>query len=220
MKKNRKYLLAAIALMFVFAIGATIAYLTDTEETKNTFVLGNVDITLTEPTWTSTGAAKAAAGILPGAVIEKDPTIQNTGTTSAYVFVEIEEPCYGTTKLFTLKDASGNTGVNTGWSVVGTAGSCTGSGYSTVKTVYAWGSTSAMTELTVNSTTTTPLFTTVKYDEGNALTPAAIEAINTALGTGENDAQKPAEIVVKGYGIQKDNLGTTTPSAVWALFNH
>ena len=102
--KNRKTrtglrrMLLTLALVLVVAaasVGGTIAWLTDqTQEVKNTFTVGDVDITLTE-----TGTTKDASGndsktfhIIPGTNYEKDPTVTVEGGSEAcWVFVKVEE---------------------------------------------------------------------------------------------------------------------------------
>ena len=52
--KKRKTIIAAVVLLLVFVVGRAVAYFTDTESVTNTFTIGNVDITLTEPNWDDT----------------------------------------------------------------------------------------------------------------------------------------------------------------------
>ena len=52
--KRRKIIIASVVLLLVFVVGRTVAYFTDTESVTNTFTIGNVDITLTEPNWNDT----------------------------------------------------------------------------------------------------------------------------------------------------------------------
>lgn len=102
--KNRKTrtglrrMLLTLALVLVVAaasVGGTIAWLTDqTQEVKNTFTVGDVDITLTE-----TGTTKDASGndsktfhIIPGTNYEKDPTVTvEKGSEACWVFVKVNE---------------------------------------------------------------------------------------------------------------------------------
>ena len=192
--KRRKIIIAAVALLTLFLIGGTMAYFTDTESVTNTFTLGNVNITLTEPNW----VAANAEGLLPGAVVAKNPTINNVGASSAYVFLKVTEPCYATNKVFTYT-------VNSGWTTVGSAGVCSGTGTSTIETVYAYGGTN-MTELQA-SNSTNALFDNVTVN-GN-LDSTAVSALS----------QSAIQIVVDAYAIQKDNLASANPSSVWANFS-
>lgn len=85
-KKNLILTLTAVMLAFAIGVGGTIAYFTDTTESKvNEFTVGNVDITLTEPEW------KGDATLMPGVSFEKDPTITVTEKSmDAYVFLKVD----------------------------------------------------------------------------------------------------------------------------------
>ncbi|MDO5323968.1 MAG: TasA family protein, partial [Clostridia bacterium] len=50
-KKKVLVLAVSVCLVAILAIGGTLAYFTDTDAKTNTFTVGNVDITLTEPNW-------------------------------------------------------------------------------------------------------------------------------------------------------------------------
>lgn len=84
MKKRILIMSVAMALVCVFAVGMTIAYLTSTTETvTNTFTVGNVKITLDEAMVDEMGvpvenADRVTANtykLLPGHTYTKDPTI-------------------------------------------------------------------------------------------------------------------------------------------------
>ena len=51
MKKKILVLCVVLALAATTIIGGTLAYFTDTDNKTNTFTVGKVDITLTEPEW-------------------------------------------------------------------------------------------------------------------------------------------------------------------------
>ena len=89
MTNNRKKIagLLTIGLLLLVGIAGTFAYLTDKTAPKvNTFTVGKVGITLTEPKWDAATNHK----IIPGAVLEKDPTITVTANSeTAYVFAEL-----------------------------------------------------------------------------------------------------------------------------------
>lgn len=86
--KKKSILLAATAVMLVAAmsIGGMLAYFTDTDTKTNTFTVGNVDITLEEPSWN----AEEDHVLMPGTTFEKDPTVTNVGSESAYMFLTID----------------------------------------------------------------------------------------------------------------------------------
>lgn len=191
---KKKTIIAAIVLLLVLLVGGAIAYFTDTtEKMTNTFTIGKVDIELTEPTWTSTGKAKAES-IMPGDVIEKDPTVKvATDSEDAWVFIKIEVPCLNNDELFTyVPDGA--------WAELTEATdakACPSSGYGVATHVY--GHTAFMTK---NDTAT--LFSTVTFanitDGDYGL---LVEAGKTSL-----------DIPVTAYAIQKDNVAGAT-DAVW-----
>lgn len=89
MKKKIVTLALVAALVAVAVVGATLAYFTDTTDPKtNTFTVGNVDITLTEPAWTSSGALDAPE-VYAGEVLAKDPTVTNSGKNPCFVRVQV-----------------------------------------------------------------------------------------------------------------------------------
>ena len=90
MKKNKKLFVLVALFLAVFAVGGTLAYLTDTTQTEtNTFTFGKVDIELTEPNYDAT----VAADIVPGQEVTKDPTIKVTSDSkNAFVFAKVTIP--------------------------------------------------------------------------------------------------------------------------------
>jgi predicted ribosomally synthesized peptide with SipW-like signal peptide len=93
MKKLSRKSLVAIALVVAIgaslAIGGTLAYFTDTTDAKtNTFTVGGVDITLTEPKWDADDSDKI---LTPGTSYDKDPTIKvEEGSQDAYIYFGID----------------------------------------------------------------------------------------------------------------------------------
>lgn len=89
---SMKKKIATGALLVAFGAtavtGATLAYFTDTEKATNTFTVGNVDITLTEPNWVGTGS-KDAPEVYPGEVLDKDPTVECTSANPCFVRVSV-----------------------------------------------------------------------------------------------------------------------------------
>ena len=96
MTKTKIITLALVAVIAVMAIaGASIAYFTDTKTASNTITMGNVRIVLDEAPVDAEGKATGgdrvtanAYGIgaaYPGAVLDKDPTVHNTGSNPAYI---------------------------------------------------------------------------------------------------------------------------------------
>lgn len=96
MTKKKIVTLALVVAIAVMAIaGASLAYFTDTKTATNTFTMGNVKIALDEAPVDEAGHAvdgdrvtKNEYGIdaaYPGATLDKDPTVHNTGKNPAYI---------------------------------------------------------------------------------------------------------------------------------------
>lgn len=92
MKKKITAIALVVCLVAVAIVGGSLAYFTDEEEATNTFEVGNVDITLTEPNWDAALKEDAkAATLIPGRVIAKDPTITVEATSQrAYTFMKVQ----------------------------------------------------------------------------------------------------------------------------------
>lgn len=98
---KRKILSLAMALSIVaiMAVGATLAYFTDTDSADNVFTVGNVDITLHEvfpsesnqPVVMVPSVGSAQNDTLKNG-ITKEVTVSNDGTEEAYVRVHIAIP--------------------------------------------------------------------------------------------------------------------------------
>lgn len=87
-KKKIVSIALAAALAATAIVGSSLAYFTDTEEKTNTFTVGNVDITLTEPNWDADINNK---DLIPGKTIPKDPTITVAeGSETAYTFMKVQ----------------------------------------------------------------------------------------------------------------------------------
>lgn len=88
MKKRWVKAAAAVGIMGILAVGGTVAYLTDYDNTVNEFTVGKVDIELNEPSWKPDENTK----IEPTQVITKDPQVKNTGVNDAFVYLEVSIP--------------------------------------------------------------------------------------------------------------------------------
>lgn len=95
MKSMKKKIaaLVAIAMIFGCAVGGTLAWLmADTNTVTNTFTTSDVDITLTETKGTLTSEDNRSYQMVPGNVIEKDPTVTvEANSEDCWLFVEISE---------------------------------------------------------------------------------------------------------------------------------
>lgn len=70
--KKLKTLIGSLALVGAIAVGATLAYFTDSQEAVNTITMGHVDIDLEEPNFPDD---KEIDDVTPNQEITKDPTI-------------------------------------------------------------------------------------------------------------------------------------------------
>lgn len=83
MKKKTLALVLALTLLVAGVVGGTLAWLTDqTDEVKNTFTVGDINIGLTETT--------ADYKMVPGNTIAKDPTVTVKANSEAcWLFVQV-----------------------------------------------------------------------------------------------------------------------------------
>lgn len=104
---NKKKVLttgAACGLIAVMAIGGTMAYLTDSEQTSNTFTVGKVKIDLEETRWDTTDnnnndVPDQAETMVPNQELDKNPQVENTGSNNAAVFMKVTVPTKFVTKV-------------------------------------------------------------------------------------------------------------------------
>lgn len=103
-KKKLTLAITAVVLVLTMAIGGTLAYFTDKTEVKeNTFTVGNVEITLTEPNWEGEGSVDAPE-VYPGEALAKDPTVTNVGDNPCFVRVKVTGlDCLGDAGLIGLR---------------------------------------------------------------------------------------------------------------------
>lgn len=211
--KKKKTITAAIVLLLVFLVGGAIAYFTDTDNATNVFTIGNVDIELVEPNWSTTdedsnGVPDASQDLMPGETVAKDPKINNLSTTNAaYVFAKVEVPCTTAESPATPVEFFTYT-VNTGWTELSSAAvACTSGG--TATHVYYYGSGNTLTELAKATNATTPTSTPAVFNN-----VTLISTLNGSEGVTGNK-----NVVVTGYGIQTQGLSSTVPANVWANFS-
>ena len=198
---RKKTIFAALVLLLVIVVGGMLAYFTDTEVRTNVFTIGNVQISLNEAGWSNGGSGTnytraEATNIAPNTTVAKAPTITNDGTNAAYVFIKVEVPV----ATVTVGGVSAEQEIftlgtmNSSWSQVShTAGTY----------VFAYGTSTAMTSL-ASSATTPAVFPDVTLK--NLDNPSELGS------TAPN-------ITVTAYGIQTTDLGTTSPSEIFALFH-
>ena len=88
MKKKILALCLVVALAATAVIGGTLAYFTDTESKTNTFTVGNVDIELKEDFPDN----KLLPGTKTQNNLKKEVTVENVGTSDAYMWIEVWVP--------------------------------------------------------------------------------------------------------------------------------
>ena len=104
MKRKIVTICLAAVLVIIAVAGASLAYLTDTDEKTNTFTVGDVNITLIEQRKVKgeDGLKEYGEGsytLKPGKsndgnAVSKIVTVKNNGTEAAYVWVELRIPAY------------------------------------------------------------------------------------------------------------------------------
>lgn len=87
-KKSLITMLTALTLAGVVLVGATLAYLTSNDTAVNTFTVGNVNIDLIEPDWNPEEGD--GQNLEPGATVDKNPMIVNTGKNEGYMLMHID----------------------------------------------------------------------------------------------------------------------------------
>ncbi len=96
MKKKILAISLTVSLLAIAALGATLAYFTDTKAVTNTFTMGNVKIKLEEIVGKDAENKDIVKDvnhtyptIAPGDVLTKAPYVTNTGANSAWVFMKL-----------------------------------------------------------------------------------------------------------------------------------
>ena len=194
---SKKNVLIAGALIALMAIGSTFAYFVDRDSVTNSFTVGDVEISVSEPNWDP----DEGTDITPNKVIKKDPKITNEGVNDAFVFMRVTVP------RATVKTASDDGTLNAkanqdlftftannGWKLIKSDNGTLSTEY-----VYAYAG-DKMTVLKPGASTPT-IFDTVKF----------INIIEEQL-----DGQD-LDIVIETMGIQTADLGTESPIEIYNI---
>lgn len=88
-KKNIRKLALALGLVALIGVGSTLAYLTDKDSKTNTFTMGKVGISLTEPEYSKNHPDYTVKNVIPGNTITKDPTV-TVATDSADCYIRVK----------------------------------------------------------------------------------------------------------------------------------
>ena len=199
--RTKKALLTALCavLLVVTSVMGTLAYLTSTDEVKNTFTVGNVTITMDEADVDLMGIKTSnprdkenAYHLLPGHIYTKDPTIHvDANSESCYLFVKIVNE-------IAEIEATGNTTVAAqmeakGWKVVDAANG-----------IYVYAANDS-------EKTAVAAGTDVKVFENFTLKGAELNNDNL-------DDYQGKTIVVTAYAIQVDGFEDDTAADIWAAY--
>lgn len=115
MKKKILATCLVVCLLATAIIGTTLAYFTDTDEKTNTFTVGNVNITLTEPNWDASGVEDAPE-VYPGEPLAKDPTVTNDGKNPCFVRINVDGlDCLGSAGMITFRTDYVDDKLGDGW---------------------------------------------------------------------------------------------------------
>lgn len=97
MKRKIWVLITSITLISLIAVGGTLAWLTNKAEITNVITMGNVNIKLEEPIYSSSSMSVLSNGsyvkkdlIFPGDSFVKDPTITNIGNNPCYIRAKVD----------------------------------------------------------------------------------------------------------------------------------
>lgn len=209
--KMRKVLLAVCcaALLVCVTIGATVAYLTSTDEVVNTFTVGNVQITLDEAQVNPDGTKFTVGGIdvdrvkknsyklLPGHTYTKDPTIHvDANSEDCWLFVKVEN---GIADIEAATNTIAAQMATNGWTKLNDSN------------IYYYN------QKVVSSTTVTnvPVFGSFKISDAvvGGMKPVTTDGVGDD-GKLYLDEYKNAQIVITAYAIQAD--GFNSAAAAWA----
>lgn len=212
MKKTRKILLmAACAVLLVcISVGATVAYLTATDEVKNTFTVGSVAITLDETDVTVDGVKDTDTRVreneyklMPGHSYIKDPTVHfAAGSEASWLFVKVANGISSIETAYPYAaDESGTIAEQIAanrWTELTTVEGVTGVYYKKVDA----------TDEAVDY----PVFEGFKIKDDAVIAGfAPVTTVNP--DTGKTEIVRQTEVTVTAYAIQAD--GFDTVEAAW-----
>lgn len=183
-KKSLISMIVALSLTATIMVGATLAYMTaQTDEVVNTFTIGNVDITLTEPKW-DPGKAQ---NLQPGAEVDKNPTVNNVGANDAYVAVTVDG-------MAEMKAAGFSAVVNDGWTKMNDDGTVdtTWTDGKLVDGIYAYNA------VVPKGKSTVALFDKVVFSKDTTGTAPSDKYVINAIPNDPKDETKGVYYVIEG----------------------
>ena len=199
--KRSVALLVAIALLIGCAAGGTMAWLTmKTDSVVNTFTTSDVSITLTE----TEGGANHEFKMVPGATIDKDPTVTvKAGSEACWVFVKVKENNRVAGTEYNFYDYTIN---NTYWTKLDGVSLAAG------ETVYY-----RAQDTVANSDAEYPVLSGDQVTVSNKVTKADMALIDgvedTPGRTAQNEIDARPTLTFTAYAIQKS--GFTDAATAW-----
>ena len=223
-KKRKRLVVIAAALIAIMTIGGTAAYFTAAEEVTNKWTVGKVTIDQQEEEYEKYKEIETK-DITPNAELHKDPKVVNTGNNDVFVFMRVRIP------KATVKVASQNGSVptgatlqelfdyrwNNGWTIIDTRevkdGSATYQEY-----VAAYGTTNECTALKPGAATSVLFINGDGEHIANKGAEGVITFKNIIEGQGLENVQ--LNLNVESFAIQTTNLtadDTKNPAKVWGI---
>ena len=197
MKKRTVAFLLALLLVITAGSFGTMAYLyQETSEVKNTFAIGDVNISLSETTGNT-------YNYVPGATITKDPTVKVWNSVASYVFIKVVVANNSTSSVNPVLSAA----IADGWTAY-TAASSAAADFSKNGTYYFYREQAATT-----ATQSSPV--TYAVLKNNTVSVSANVTKDMVSGLTSN---KPT-ITVQAAIVQKDNLTLANAFAQSGLTN-
>lgn len=81
-------MIAVLVLMILMICGGVLAFLTDRNKADNVFTVGNLELSIEEPSFDM----ETAENLHPRNIVSKDPAVVNRDEVDAFVFMEIQVP--------------------------------------------------------------------------------------------------------------------------------
>lgn len=93
-KRSILTMVFSLALVGAVGVGSTLAYLSSSATKTNSFTVGKIETTLTEPKWEAAGYNdKNFPNLVPGMTVAKDPTLTIKGDSEdAALYMKLEMP--------------------------------------------------------------------------------------------------------------------------------
>jgi len=221
-KTNRKRIMILAAVVLLLLIGSVSAYFTSTDEAKNTWTVGKVEIDLQEPLYDENNPEESQ-NMAPNKVVHKDPKVENTGENDAFVFLKVSIPKANVavasqdgSKQDSVLQELFDYGISSDWVKVEEDTSAVDKN----TYVYAYGNADECTALTKGGVTSVLFKNTEAADAAEPGAVGKISFKNVIEGQGLEAVT--LEIPVEAYAIQTTDLtsdNVKSPSEVWNILS-